>query len=100
MKIPVGTSWEVPNGVETEVYVDIVLMYDLVDSVGNSFIAVLSICDVDKESTRSSEWCDLLASRVCQYQIAAQLAEDGDPIRVEVDVTSFRRCRMNQVSDY
>ena len=43
MKIPVGTSWEVPNGVETEVYVDIVLKYDLVDSVGNSFIAVLSI---------------------------------------------------------
>ena len=48
MKIPVGTSWEVPNGVETEVYVDIVLMYDLADVLGNSFITVLSICDVDK----------------------------------------------------
>jgi hypothetical protein len=92
MKIPVGTSWEVPKGVETDVYVDIVRMYDLVDSVGNSFIAVLSICDVDKESARSSEWCDLLASML--YQIAAQLAEDGDPIKVEVDVTSFRRCTL------
>jgi len=49
MKIPVGTSWDVPNGVETEVYVDIVRKIDLADSVGNSFIAVLSICDVDKE---------------------------------------------------
>ena len=64
MKIPVGTSWEVPNGVETDVYVDIVLMYDLVDCMDNSFIAVLSICDVDKESARSSDgvtysppWC-------------------------------------------
>jgi hypothetical protein len=55
MKIPVGTSWEVPNGVETDVYVDIVLKYDLVDSVGKSFIAVLSICDVDKRSARSSD---------------------------------------------
>jgi hypothetical protein len=84
MKIPVGTSWEVPNGVETEVYVDIVLMYDLVGVLGKSFIAVLSICARDKRSARSSEWCDLLASRM--YQIAAQLAEDGDSIKVEVSV--------------
>jgi len=55
MKIPVGTSWDVPNGVETEVYVDIVLKYDPVDILGNSFIAVLSICDVDKGSVRSSD---------------------------------------------
>jgi len=55
MKIPVGTSWEVPNGVETEVYVDIGLKYDPVDILGNSFIAVLSICARDKGSARSSD---------------------------------------------
>lgn len=43
MKTPVGTSWEVPKGVETDVYVDMTLMYDLVDWLGMYLVAALSM---------------------------------------------------------
>jgi hypothetical protein len=43
MKIPVGTLWDVPNGVFTSAYVDIVLLYVLVRGFCQDLIAVFSI---------------------------------------------------------